>query len=329
VQQAHLIGTESDDYAEFGNSVALDGDTLFAGAWFDSGGGTAYVYERSGTVWTQVDRINSPEGGAGESFGEAVAIDGDLAVVTDSFADFGSEFIDQGGAYVFARGGAGWSLAARIRASDEEDSGYFGTATAIQGGRIVVGAAYEFDDVSEAYTGAAYAYTIDRGSKLLVKNVAPDNESRNRIVYRGKGLVADLPAPGSPDDPTCAGGGTASIEVTSVASGQTYSQALPCGNWEQLTTGYRYVDAELDDGACKRVFFGADGTSKAVCIGSGPSALNFDLEAGQAQAPIVVRLVLGTQAYCTTFGGQVKYDGMDGVRFLATHAGAPESCGAP
>src|SRR5262249_32060338 len=184
-------------------------------------------------------------------------------------------------------------------------------------------------DASETQPGAAYLLQLSAGSKIAIKNAVPDNESKNSVVVKAKGLSVDVPFPGSPDDPTCAGGGVAGLEITSVTSGAGFSQVLPCANWQQPTSGYRYRDRELDDGPCKEVDFRPASTTSIKCSGRGPSALDFDLEPGVVQAPIVVRLTIGSQSYCTTFGGTLKYDGTDGLKFTAINGGAMEACTAP
>jgi hypothetical protein len=314
--------------------VGLDGDDLVVGAWFDTTGGNfgaAYFFHREGGDWVQVQKINSLGGARAEVFGEAVAIDDGLAVITDSGLDRDLEFEDMGAAYVYRRGASAWSLGATITPGDYATyTTYFGTAAAVRGSSILIGAAYAWDEPSETYPGAAYAYSIARGSKLLIKNANPDNEFQNRIVFKGKGLVADVPLPGSGDDPTCAGGGTASITVSSATSGASFTQTLPCANWAQTPRGYRYVDPELDDGACRLVDFSpARTTARAVCAGSGPSVLGYDIEPGQEEAPVVVRLTLGATSYCTVFGGTVKNDGSDGQKFLSIQAGPTEPCATP
>lgn len=315
---------------EFGNAVALDDNNLVVGAWFDTTDGnygSAFFYRRSGNSWTQVQKINSPGGELAEIFGEAVAIDGDLAVITDSGYDRDEEFVDMGAAYLYRRAGSAWAPAGRITPGDYATyTTYFGTAAALQGSRILIGAAYAWDDPSETTPGAVYAYELARGSKLLIRNAAPDNEFKNKILFRGKGLAADAPLPGSPDDPTCGGGATASVEVSSSVSGESFVQMLPCANWAQTPYGYAYRDPERDDGPCRTVTFEPGRTTKVMCSGNGPSVLDFDLEPGQAQAPIGVKITLGTKSFCTTFGGTIKADGTDGTMFKAAAAGGVEAC---
>ena len=328
--QQQLAPTDLAADAEFGNAVALSGDSLLAGAWFNTGGsthGSAYFFQRDGTTWTQTARVDSQGGANAETFGEAVAIDGDRAIVTDSGLDGSPTNQDLGAAYLFERSGTGWRAAGTLQATGGMSGDYFGNAVAMEGDGIAAGAFYYSDPVTFDQTGAAYLFQRSAGSKLAIKNALPDNESKNTLQMRAKGLQVDVPLPGSPDDPSCAGGGVASISVSSSASGAFFEQDLPCANWAQTFTGYQYRDHAMTAGPCKEVDFRpAGGVTTVHCVGRGPGILNFDLEPGVVQAPVVVRLAIGTKAYCTVFGGTLKKDGTDGRNLIAVDAGAPAEC---
>ncbi|MEA1966066.1 MAG: FG-GAP repeat protein, partial [Euryarchaeota archaeon] len=69
----------------FGYSVAISGDYAVVGAREDddagSASGSAYIFKRDGTVWTEQAKITASDGAAGDLFGMSVAISGDYAVV--------------------------------------------------------------------------------------------------------------------------------------------------------------------------------------------------------------------------------------------------------
>ena len=96
-QQAYLKASnaEADDW--FGGSVAVDGDTMVVGAYYESGSitstvgspnnlasraGAAYVYTRSvdGT-WTQAAYLKASNAEEWDKFGSSVALSGDTIVV--------------------------------------------------------------------------------------------------------------------------------------------------------------------------------------------------------------------------------------------------------
>src|SRR5262245_45735790 len=94
----------------FGLSVAIDGNTLVAGAPFDEtddgkSAGSAYVFNRSGTDFSPTpQKLTAFDGKPNADFGFSVAIDVDTLVVgavSDSDPNK-----NQGAAYVFTRSGA-------------------------------------------------------------------------------------------------------------------------------------------------------------------------------------------------------------------------------
>jgi IPT/TIG domain/FG-GAP repeat len=98
--------------SEFGRSVALsaDGSTALIGAWRDyKGDGAVYVYTRSGSTWSKVDRLPAPAQAPKSGFGRSVALSGDgsNAVIGAPRADRYKRFsnLGRGAAFVFLRSG--------------------------------------------------------------------------------------------------------------------------------------------------------------------------------------------------------------------------------
>ena len=93
-EQKHLYGQDpvASDY--FGWSVAIHGDFAMVGAkWKNSPSvGAAFVYERNGTNWTQIQYIL----GTGDQFGYSVAMDGDSWLVGEIYEDSGGVVYNYG-----------------------------------------------------------------------------------------------------------------------------------------------------------------------------------------------------------------------------------------
>ena len=169
-QQAFLKASNAEAGDWFGISVALEGDTLVVGArGKDStaaGGqsnndaesaGAVYVFTRSNGVWSQQAFLKASNAEAGDWFGFSVALDGDTLAVgagyEDSTAAGGESNNDASGAgavYVFTRSNGIWSQQAFLKASNAEESDYFGGTVALEGDTLVVGA---FDEASTAAGG--------------------------------------------------------------------------------------------------------------------------------------------------------------------------------
>jgi hypothetical protein len=139
----------------FGHSVALssDGNTAIIGAKFDdvsanSDQGSATVFVRSGSTWTQQQTLSQSDGLATDRFGYSVALssDGNTALIGAALDDVGAN-ADQGSATVFVRSGSTWTQQQTLTQSDGLATDYFGIAVALSsdGTTAIIGAYY--DDV--------------------------------------------------------------------------------------------------------------------------------------------------------------------------------------
>jgi|GEM_PF-863512 len=111
-QQAKLTAADATFDDAFGVSVALQGDTALIGAeHFQAAGvsgppqpvaspGAAYIFTRSGTTWTQYQKLAASGEVAGDGFGHAVALDADSFLMGAPLAASG-ELAQAGAAYVF------------------------------------------------------------------------------------------------------------------------------------------------------------------------------------------------------------------------------------
>jgi FG-GAP repeat len=183
-QQAKL--TASDGAADdlFGYSVAISGDYAIVGAYGDDIGansaqGSAYVFVRTGTSWTQQLKLTASDGAAGDRFGSRVAISGDYAIVGAYLDDIGANN-DQGSAYLFMRSSNSWTQQAKLTASDGAAADNFGISVAISEDYTIVGA-YADDIGANSNQGSAYVFvpvvgTWTQQAKLTASDgVAFDN----------------------------------------------------------------------------------------------------------------------------------------------------------
>ena len=102
-ENAKLTASDAAAGDAFGFSVAVSGDTAVIGAIFDddagSFSGSAYVFTRSGTTWTEQAKLTASDGAWGDLFGNSVAISGDTLLV----GAYGDDDLGDGSgsAYVF------------------------------------------------------------------------------------------------------------------------------------------------------------------------------------------------------------------------------------
>jgi hypothetical protein len=140
-QQAALNASDAANYDRFGHGVSISGDTIVCGAYQEdttaSDAGAVYIFTRSGTTWSQQQKIQSSDIAANDNFGFSVAVDGDTLIAGARYQDTGSS--GAGAAYIFTRSGTTWTQAHKIQASTVTTNGYFGSAVALSDKTGIVG----------------------------------------------------------------------------------------------------------------------------------------------------------------------------------------------
>ena len=104
-QQAKLTADDGQNFDQFGWSVDIDGDYAIVSSYRDNIGsnsnqGSAYIFVRSDTSWTQQAKITAADGAANDEFGFSVSLSGDYAIVGAHLDDNGAT-TDEGSAYMF------------------------------------------------------------------------------------------------------------------------------------------------------------------------------------------------------------------------------------
>ena len=163
IEAAKVLAVDGAAGDQFGYSVALSGDTAVIGARFDSDdvngleSGSAYVFVRTGTNWSQQAKLLAADGAALDRFGTGVSISGGTVVIgVPSDDDSGT---DSGSAYVFKRNGANWVQNTKLLPDDGASDDRFGIAVSVSGDSIVVGSDQD-DDLGDR-SGSAYVFFLD------------------------------------------------------------------------------------------------------------------------------------------------------------------------
>lgn len=185
-QQAELSASDGVANDNFGLSVGISGSTAVVGARFNnSTTGAAYVFGRSGSVWSQLAKLTASDGAANDYFGISVAISGTTLVV----GAYGKTSFT-GAAYTFTGSGASWSQRAKLMASDGAANDDFGISVAISGSVAVVGSPGK-----AASTGAAYVFVRSgtawsQLAKLTASDGAPNDQFGTSVGASGtSGIV--------------------------------------------------------------------------------------------------------------------------------------------
>lgn len=160
-QQAKLVASDGAASDNFGTSVSISGNYIIIGAWGDDAlfvdQGSAYIFTRSGTTWTEQAHLFATTPGLNDRFGSSVAISGDYAVVGAPLDDVNGN-ATQGSAYFFVRSGSAWTMQDHVIGPLGASDDRFGTSVSIHLDYAIISA--PFDDVGgNSNQGSAHVFT--------------------------------------------------------------------------------------------------------------------------------------------------------------------------
>jgi hypothetical protein len=228
-QQQKLTASDGTANDEFGNSVGMIGELIVVGAHFadipgTSSGGSVYLYRRSGTVWTQTQKLlptPGPFGVFGNYFGESVAVSNKIAI--GASGDNTPETA-AGAVYVFAENGGGnYVLEQKLNISNGTNGDNFGCSVAIEGGILIGGAREDTAIIGQQASGAAYVYEFNGSTwQSAGKLTASDGAATDRFGW-SVAVSDNFIAVGARNDDTIAG----------IDAGSVYIFARNNGTWTQ------------------------------------------------------------------------------------------------
>lgn len=172
-----------------GEALAASGSWMVAATPHDfpTGGGiakgSAHVYQLQGGVWQHAQKVVPSDSASvfQEYFGFSVALRGNRMVIGEQFDN--TLAVHAGSAYVFELQGATWVEVAKVYALDNEVSGLFGYAVAIDGERLVIGAPFQ-DNGTTSNSNRGAAYVFERvGANWLQTQKLVANDSVNGDAF--------------------------------------------------------------------------------------------------------------------------------------------------
>lgn len=225
----------------FGAVVAVSEDTLVVGARSDGAGigagpndtsapdsGAVYVFVREHGAWREQAYLKASNSREGANFGSSVALSGDRLVVGAPVESSAARGVDgnqadtsapyAGAAYVFVRENGVWRQEAYLKASNTRAGSYdqFGTAVAVSGDTVVVGAYGEASNAtgvdgdqantSAFYAGAAYVFVRENGGWRQQAYLKAPNTSRSPRFGQAVAVSGDTVVVGSPSESSSATG---------------------------------------------------------------------------------------------------------------------------
>lgn len=273
IQEAYLKAPSRDLSDLFGASVDIgknrivvgaigedSGATFVDGSTSDdsvSGAGAAYVFNKSGGVWTLEAYLKSPSPDINDRFGTSVAIEGDTVVVGAPEEDGGSTGVngnwfdnsafDAGAAYVYRRGATNWVFDSYLKASNAQGGDEFGadvaiTTDALGVETIVVGAALEdgagtgstSPDLANAAgnAGAAYVFVNSGSGWSEQAYLKATNTDANDFFGMSVDVDGDTLVVGAPFEDSSASGANGSQSDNSLnAPGAAYVYQRSGSSW--------------------------------------------------------------------------------------------------
>ncbi len=181
-QQTKLSGSDSLAYDHFGNSVAISGkyaavcapqhDDHDLGCYSS---GAVYIYQRTGTTWTQKAKLEGSEMGERVSFSE-VALHEDYILVL-AYEQKGKAV------YIYKRTGTDWIYQARLVTPDSADNWF--QDMAIHGDHVIIGAsgvAWIFKRAGETWHQQARLELPDGGGYSV--SIFGDHAAVSGNIYR-------------------------------------------------------------------------------------------------------------------------------------------------
>ncbi|MBI3772000.1 MAG: integrin [Gammaproteobacteria bacterium] len=299
-QQAYIKASNAGAGDLFGISVALseDGNTLAVGAINEDGSattvnggsnesavdaGAAYVFRRSGTIWTQEAYVKASNTGAGDGFGYKLALsgDGNTLAVGAIYEDSNSagtpadnSVQDAGAVYVFTRSGTTWTQEQYLKASNPGAGDFFGYSVALNnndGNTLVVGAIHEDGDVAStmavpndtaANAGAVYVFTRAAGvwtqqAYLKASNTEAGDGFGYSVALSGTGNTLAVGAIYEDSNSV-----TMPVDNSATDSGAVYVFTFS-GSWAQQKY-LKASNAEANDGFGSAVALNVEGDTLAV-----------------------------------------------------------------
>ncbi len=183
-QQTKLTASDAANNDKFGYSVSISGDYAVIGANGDEDGGSnsgsAYIFIRTDTNWSQQAKLNASDSIPQGQFGFSVSISEEQAIIGSPFDTIGGS--SSGSAFIFERTDTTWSLQSKLTVSGASVDAMFGSSVSISGNYAVVGAPYNDDGGSNS--GSAFIFSQNGFSwQTHAKLDASDAAEADRFGY--------------------------------------------------------------------------------------------------------------------------------------------------
>jgi hypothetical protein len=196
VLQARLAPNDPGPDRQFGDAVAIDGDTIAIGAYLDNqrarNAGAVYVFGRQGNRWRQIAKLTASDASEFAFFGAAISVKDRSIAVGAPTAET---------AYLFTFKFGKFRQEAILKPAQSPDSDYsaFGASVDLDKHAVVIGA--PLDNTRELRSGAAYVYRrigrhVIPQARLFSPKTEPEAEFGTSVAIDGSTLIVGAPFAG-------------------------------------------------------------------------------------------------------------------------------------
>jgi len=163
IEEAELTASDAAVLDALGTAVDIQESYAIVGAPSDddkgSNSGSAYIFKRDGSNWTELAKLTASDGAGGDIFGSSVGIFRDYAVVGAPFHS-GANGFKSGAVYVYFRqNDSTWNQIAKLIPAGLGAADEFGASIDLLGDDLIIGAT-ETGNGSPG-NGSAYVYVFD------------------------------------------------------------------------------------------------------------------------------------------------------------------------
>ncbi|KAA3645690.1 MAG: sortase [Chloroflexi bacterium] len=298
--EAQLIAEDGRSGDNFGNEVAISGDTAVVGARFAdpsdgrnriTNAGAAYVFSPADVGWEQRAVLTSDNAAAFEHFGHSVSIDGGRILIGAN-SSTRDNVLRAGQAYLFSGRLDSWTQQTRVFAEYAIRDDAFGQAVALQGNNMLVGANGRSTDL---FVDAGEVYVYGLASVLLpATGFAPDT-------------ITDLPIQPVENEYTAVTGITLEIPSLNVS--------LPISSVPKIGEGWdvRWLEGQAGylEGTAFPTWAGNTGIAAHVTLSNGGDGPFAELE----------KLIWGERFSIHAWGQEYVYEVRSNGRVSPTSSG--------
>lgn len=280
--QQIIVAEDAATSESFGRRVKINHDAtyiLIGNANDDTvptNSGSAYIFTRTGTTWSQQAKLEATNIGATDEFGGYITMNFDATYVAIGARREDNTFTDTGAVYIFTRTGTSWDEQQILRASDKAASDFFGSGLSMNADATWLAVGATFEDGAGTNSGAVYIFNRSGSTWTETHKLIPDDLATVFFFGEWSSMTPDgvyLAISAHHDD------------ILDTNNGSVYIYKRHESNWTQLykiyandyqTNTYFGYDVSISDDA-QYIVVGTDNTLNTTYVFKGYTGIDPDM----------------------------------------------------